>query len=81
MVALALLNAPYYSSADIAAAKAYNNRWYGGGLKDYSGNFIPSVYDVQDSVFKQSITGPLIKTYLSILLINTPDAIKKPAHP
>lgn len=80
LVALALLNAPLYSLADIAAAKAYNNRWYGGGLKDYNGDFIPSVDEVQDSVFKQSLLGPLIKDNLSMLLINTDETAKKTAH-
>ena len=71
LVALALLNGPVYTAADIAATKAYNNRWYGGGLKDYSGDFIPSLADIQDSIFKQSISGPFIKDKLSILLINS----------
>jgi uncharacterized membrane protein required for colicin V production len=71
LVALALLNAPLYTAADIATAKAYNNRWYGGGLKDYSGDFIPSVDEVQVSVFKESLLGPFIKNNLSVLLINT----------
>ncbi len=78
-VALALLNAPFYSHADVEAAKAYNNRWYGGGLKDYNGDFIPSVYEVQDSVFKQSLLGPLIKQNLSLLLIDSTEG-KKTAH-
>jgi len=82
LVALALLNAPSYSAADIKATEAYNNRWYGGGLKDYKGNFIPTVYEVQDSVFKESRVGPLIKANLSPLLINTtpPAAGKKNAQ-
>lgn len=71
LVALALLNAPYYSLADIAKAKAYNNRWFGGGLKGYSGDFIPSVDEVQVSIFKESLIGPFIKDDLSVLLINT----------
>ena len=70
-VALALLNAPFYSQADIAAAKAYNTRWFGGGLAGYNGDFIPSVYEVQDNVFKQSLVGPFIKNNLSVLLINS----------
>jgi len=71
LVALALLNAPVYTAADIAASQAYNNRWYGGGMKDYSGDFIPTVYEVQDNVFKKSLLGPLIKQNLSMLLINS----------
>lgn len=80
LVAMALLNAPFYSQADIAAAKAYNNRWFGGGEKDFSGDFIPSVYEVQDNVFKKSMVGSLIKDNLSILLINSTPAYTKTAR-
>jgi len=80
LVALALLNAPLYSAEDIAKQKAYNNRWYGGGLKDYNGDFIPTVYEVQDSIFKQSLLGPFIKGNLSVLLINTGSEVKKVHH-
>ena len=69
LVALALLNAPLYTAADIAATKAYNNRWYGGGMKDFKGDFIPSIDELQVTVFKQSLLGPLIKDYLAVLLI------------
>ena len=75
---LALLNAPYYSAADIAAQKAYNNRWYGGGVKDYSGDFIPSVAEVQAGIFKSSISGQAIQNYLGALLIQTTGQMKKP---
>ncbi|MBW8863380.1 MAG: CvpA family protein [Verrucomicrobia bacterium] len=71
MFFLALLNAPYYSSSDIAATKAYNNRWFGGGLKDYNGDFIPSMADIQNGVFKSSIMGPPIQNYLGALLIQS----------
>jgi len=77
LVALALLNAPYYTQADILARQAYNNRWYGGGLKDYNGDFIPTMYEVQDSIFKQSLLGPYIKSSLSMLLINS-TPVKQP---
>jgi uncharacterized membrane protein required for colicin V production len=80
LIALALLNAPFYSQSDIAASKAYNNRWYGGGLQNYSGDFIPSVYEVQDYFFKQSLIGPSIKNNMSVLLINPVAAPTKTAH-
>jgi len=80
LVGLALLNAPFYSAADIENNKAYNNRWFGGGQKDYAGDFIPSVDEVQTSVFKQSLVGQFIKERLSLLLINTIDKAKKSAH-
>ena len=75
---LALLNAPTYTPAEIAAHKAYVKRWYGGGI--YSGNYIPDFHAVQESIFKKSFVGPYIKDYLSPLLINTePPDTKKPA--
>jgi uncharacterized membrane protein required for colicin V production len=82
IAALALLNAPFYSAAEIAATKAYNNRWFGGGLKDYSGDFIPSVQELQTSVFKKSLLGPFIHDKLSLLLIDTMSAsgAKKPGQ-
>jgi len=76
--ALALLNAPVYTPAEIAAHQAYVKRWYGGGV--YTGNYIPDLHTVQESVFKKSFAGPYIKDYLSPLLINTaPPDTKKPA--
>jgi hypothetical protein len=70
LFALALLNAPYYSQEEIAARQAYNNRWYGGGLKDFKGDFIPSLDEMQAGVFKNSLTGPFIKKGAGVLLIN-----------
>jgi uncharacterized membrane protein required for colicin V production len=77
---LALLSAPYYSAADIAAQQAYNNRWYGGGLKGYNGDFIPSVAEVQQAVFKSSIIGPAIQSNLSALLIQSSAPGKRVVH-
>jgi hypothetical protein len=71
LVALALLNAPHYTAADIANSEAYNARWFGGGLQGYSGDYFPTVQSVQQSVFKKSLIGPLIKKYLDVLLINS----------
>lgn len=71
LFALALLHAPYYTPADIAARNAYNARWYGGGQQGFSGNFFPTVQGVQDAVFNKSFTGPLIAKYLGLFLINT----------
>jgi uncharacterized membrane protein required for colicin V production len=70
-VALALLNAPYYTSSDIARTKAYNARWYGGGLDGYSGDFFPTLQTVQESVFQKSFTGKYIKDYAEVMLVNT----------
>jgi hypothetical protein len=71
-VALALLNAPVYTSAEIQARQAYVQRWYGGGI--YSGNYVPDLHAVQDSVFRKSFLGPCVKNYLGTLLINTTPA-------
>ena len=69
VAALALLNAPFYTTADIQAHNAYVQRWFGGGM--YSGNYFPSVDTVQDHVFKKSFIGSGIKKYLGELLIDT----------
>ena len=76
---LALLNAPYYSAADIAKSKAYAARWYGGGMEGYNGNYFPTLQSVQQGVFKDSLSGPFIKDDLGVLLINSvpPDADKQ----
>jgi uncharacterized membrane protein required for colicin V production len=71
LAVLALLAAPYYSAADIEAHEAYVQRWYGGGEKGFSGDFIPSLQSVQEQVFEKSFVGPRIKKYLGPLLINT----------
>jgi uncharacterized membrane protein required for colicin V production len=81
LAVLALLNAPYYTQADIQAHEAYTKRWFGGGL--YSGNYFPDLATVQESVFKKSFTGPYIKDYLGPLLIETapPSAVKPQPKP
>jgi uncharacterized membrane protein required for colicin V production len=76
---LALLNAPFYSQAEVAASLAYKARWYGGGLNGYSGNYIPDLSDVQASVFRTSFVGPRIKDYMGYLLINSAPGGKHPA--
>jgi uncharacterized membrane protein required for colicin V production len=76
LAALALLNAPVYSAADVAAQKAYVAQTYGGGQSGFSGDFFPSLQSIQEQVFKQSFTGPYIKTCFAPVLINVggPDA-------
>jgi len=72
---IALINAPYYSPADLAAQKAYRERWYGGGI--YSGDYVPDFHSVQDGIFTKSFSGPYIKQYAGILLVETsPDGGK-----
>ncbi|HEV2328164.1 MAG TPA: CvpA family protein [Verrucomicrobiae bacterium] len=69
LFALALLNARSYTAAEIAAKKAYNERWYGGGL--YSGDYMPDLHTAQTSVFKDSFLGPYIQNNLSVLLVQS----------
>ena len=69
--ALALLNAPVYTLADIMAQKASDQKNFGGGNSDFQGNFFPHLFQVQAAVFKDSIIGPRIKDNLGMLLINT----------
>ena len=75
---LALLNAPFYSTAEISAHDAYVKRWYGGGM--YSGSYFPTLQNVQEQVFKRSFIGPYIKDYLGSLLVETTAASGKPAQ-
>jgi uncharacterized membrane protein required for colicin V production len=75
VAALALLNAPFYTTAEIQAHNAYVQRWFGGGV--YSGNYFPDVNTIQEQVFKKSLTGPHLKKYLGTLLIDTAPPITK----
>jgi uncharacterized membrane protein required for colicin V production len=76
--ALALINAPFYSSEELNARAAYNKRWYGGGI--YDGNYMGDMPSFQNSIFRNSIVGPLIKNHLSSLLIDNFAVLKKPAN-
>jgi hypothetical protein len=49
-------------------------------MKEYSGDFIPTVYEVQDNIFKKSLLGPLIRQNLSMLLINSNGAAQHAVH-
>ena len=59
---LALLNARYFSPAEVKAALKYQNEVYGS-------DFFPTLQVVQAQVFEKSFTGPWIKKQLSWLLI------------
>lgn len=74
---LALLNAPFYSAAAIVADKEYKNRWFGGGMKNFSGDFFPSVYDIQSDVFQKSFCGKAMKELLEPILIPSAAPAKK----
>ncbi len=62
LVALALLNARYFSPAEIRAMQKYNDDVYGS-------DYFPGLHSVQDAVFEKSISGPFIKKYCDFLLI------------
>ncbi len=62
LAALALLNARYFSNTEVQAMQRFQNDVYGS-------NFFPGLHSAQTTVFEESLAGPLIKNYLSFLLI------------
>ena len=70
-LALALLNARYFSPAEVKAMEAFQNDVYGS-------NFFPGLHSLQSSVFERSLLGPWIKNNLSFFLIKStePDTTK-----
>lgn len=74
MVLLALLNARYYSTAEVRAAKKYD-------LDNYGSSFFPHLYAIQDDVFKNSFVGSQIHKHLDFLLIKPTPAILGPSAP
>jgi len=62
LAALALLNARYFSPAEVKAMENFQNDVYGS-------NFFPTLHSVQSAVFERSLLGPWIKENLSFLLI------------
>ena len=77
---LAILNAPFYSAEEIAAKKAYDQRWYGGGQAGFSGEFFPSIPEIQADVFNSSFSGRIIRDDLSIVLLHASSLSKKSQH-
>lgn len=79
LVLLALLKAPFYSAAEVAAHKKFMMDNFGlkGGQqgnfksKDISGDYLPTLQTIQSGVFTESLIGPFIKDNLSALLIDT----------
>jgi hypothetical protein len=76
---LALLNTPVYSTEEIAAQKAYNARWFGGGQAGFSGNFFPTLSEIQADVFVGSLSGRIIRDDLSIVLLRS-SVLSKKSH-
>ena len=62
LAALALLNARYFSPAEVRAMEKFQDEVYGS-------NFFPTLHTLQSTVFERSLTGPWIKEHLSFLLI------------
>jgi uncharacterized membrane protein required for colicin V production len=60
--ALAFLNARHFTPAQIESDNKYQERWYGA-------HFFPGWYTVQNQVFEKSCSGPYIRKYVNVLLI------------
>jgi uncharacterized membrane protein required for colicin V production len=73
LVGLALLNARYFSPAEVRAMQKYNDDVYGS-------DYFPGLHSLQESVFQKSITGPWIKENLGFLLIKPTEPQKSEYH-
>ncbi len=75
-VALALLNAPYYTAAEIKKEKDDAHAIWGADMKDFSGGFFLAFHpsQMQEAVFEKAFTGKYIKQYAGVMLINTESA-------
>lgn len=62
LFALSFLNARHYTPTEVQASNDFQQRWYGS-------HFFPDLYNVQDEVFNKSFTGPYIRKYLSVLML------------
>lgn len=71
---LALLNARLFSQVEIAERNKYMQQ-------NFDADFFPALYQVQDNVFKESITGPVIHKNLDFLLIKPAFPEVKPMRP
>lgn len=74
IVLLALLNARYYSTAEVKATQKYDQDNYGS-------SFFPHLYSIQDDVFKHSFVGSQVHQYLGFLLIKPTPAIPSASAP
>jgi hypothetical protein len=76
LVLLALLNARYYSTAEVKAMTKFQNENYGS-------NFFPTLSSVQEDVFTKSFVGTQVTEHLRVLLIKptapSPSLSKAPA--
>jgi hypothetical protein len=83
LVAMALVNAPVYTSAEIAARAAYMHETYGGGQGGFSGDLFPGMSEIQEQVLKQSFIGASLKNvdFINSLFINVKPATASQATP
>ncbi len=82
LFALALLNAPVYTVADILKQRAHDQQDFGGGAgSGFAGNYFPHLSTVQSAVFKESFLGPRIKDDLGMFLIDTGQSGAQPPAP
>jgi uncharacterized membrane protein required for colicin V production len=73
LAVLALLNARYFSPAEVRAMERYQNDLYGS-------NFFPGLQTAQSTVFERSATGPWIRENLAFLLIEPTPPQDKQFH-
>ncbi len=70
LVGMALLNARLYSEADLRASFKYQDDNFGS-------QFFPTLPDLQQQVFKRSLCGKAIQTFIPVVLIkSTPSSSK-----
>ncbi|HSU57254.1 MAG TPA: CvpA family protein [Candidatus Dormibacteraeota bacterium] len=72
-VFLAVLNARYFSPAEVKAMEKFQDDVYGS-------NFFPTLHTLQAEVFEKSLTGPWIRDNLSFLLIKPTKPEGKELH-
>jgi hypothetical protein len=70
---LALLNARYFSPAEVKSMEAFQNDVYGS-------NYFPTLHSAQEVVFEKSLAGSWIKDHLSFLLITPTRPEDKSIH-
>ena len=73
LAVLALLNARYFSPAEVKAMEKFQNDVYGS-------NFFPGLHTAQQVVFEKSLVGPWIRNNLSFLLITPTRPEDKQLH-
>jgi uncharacterized membrane protein required for colicin V production len=73
LVAMALLNARYFSPKEVKAEEKFQDDMYGS-------HYFPGLHSVQAVVFERSLTGPWIRDHLGFLLIKPTEPDVKELH-